>query len=144
MLADIRIAATNAIFALPQVTLGTQIVGGADLRMVSELGAARTKWLAMTGRRFGPEEAEQWGLVQLVVEPEALLTTALDLAREIAANAPLAVQGVKRAVNHVAYRGFDDASNFESLASSVVWTSEDVYKGFAAKARKEQAAFEGQ
>ena len=44
MLADIRIAATDAIFALPQVTLGTQIVGGADLRMVSELGAARTKW----------------------------------------------------------------------------------------------------
>ena len=144
MLADIRIAATDAIFALPQVTLGTQIVGGADLRMVSELGAARTKWLAMTGRRFGPIEAEQWGLVQLVVEPDALLSTALDLAREIAANAPLAVQGVKRAVNHVAYRGFDEASNFESLASSVLWTSEDVYKGFAAKARKEQAEFEGQ
>ena len=59
-------------------------------------------------------------------------------------NAPLAVQGVKRAVNHVAYRGFDDAANFESLASSVLWTSEDVYKGFAAKARKEQAEFEGQ
>ena len=144
MLADIRIAATDAIFALPQVTLGTQIVGGADLRMVSELGAARTKWLAMTGRRFGPVEAEQWGLVQLVVEPDALLSTALDLAHEIAANAPLAVQGVKRAVNHVAYRGFDDAANFESLASSVLWTSDDVYKGFAAKARKEQAEFEGQ
>ena len=67
------IAATDAIFALPQVTLGTQIVGGADLRMVSELGAARTKWLAMTGRRFGPAEAEAWGLVQMVVEPDALL-----------------------------------------------------------------------
>ena len=144
MLADIRIAATDAIFALPQVTLGTQVVGGADLRMVSELGAARTKWLAMTGRRFGPVEAEQWGLVQLVVEPDKLLPTALDLAREIAANAPLAVQGVKRAVNHVAYRGFDEASNFESLVSSVLWSSEDVYKGFAAKARKEQADFEGQ
>src|SRR6478736_6498548 len=52
MLADIRIAATDAIFALPQVTLGTQIVGGADLRMIGELGAARTKLLAMTGRRF--------------------------------------------------------------------------------------------
>ena len=72
-----------------------------------------------------------------------MLSTALDLAREIAANAPLAVKGVKRAVNHVAYRGFDEASNFESLASSVLWASEDVYKGFAAKARREQAEFEG-
>jgi enoyl-CoA hydratase/carnithine racemase len=143
MLADIRIAATDAIFALPQVTLGTQIVGGADLRMVSELGAARTKWLAMTGRRFGPDDAERWGLVQQVVEPEALFDTALELAREIAANAPLAVQGVKRAVNQVAYRDFDDAARFEALSSSVLWSSDDVHEGFSAKARKQQAEFEG-
>jgi enoyl-CoA hydratase/carnithine racemase len=143
MLADIRIAATDAIFALPQVTLGTQIVGGADLRMVSELGAARTKWLAMTGRRFGPDDAERWGLVQLVVEPGQLLETALGLAREIAANAPLAVQGVKRAVNHVAYHGFEDAARFEALSSSVLWSSDDVYEGFAAKANRQQATFEG-
>jgi enoyl-CoA hydratase len=143
MLADIRIAATDAVFALPQVTLGTQVVGGADLRMVSELGAARTKMLAMTGRRFGPEEAERWGLVQQVVEPDQLRDTAMALAHEIAANAPLAVQGVKRAVNSVAYRGFAEAARFEAMASSVLWSSDDVYEGFAAKARKEQASFEG-
>ena len=143
MLADIRIAATDAIFALPQVTLGTQIVGGADLRMVSELGTARTKLLAMTGRRFGPVEAEQWGLVQQVVEPDDLQQVARDLAHEIAANAPLAVQGVKRAVNFLAFQGFAEASRFEAMASSVLWSSDDVYEGFAAKARKEQATFEG-
>jgi enoyl-CoA hydratase/carnithine racemase len=143
MLADIRIAATDAVFALPQVTLGTQVVGGADIRMVSELGAARTKWLAMTGRRFGPVEAEAWGLVQQVVEPDALLDTAMAVAHEIAANAPLAVQGVKRAVNHVAYADFDSAARFEALSSSVLWSSDDVYAGFAAKAAKEQARFEG-
>lgn len=143
MLADIRIAATDAIFALPQVTLGTQIVGGADLRMISELGAARTKLLAMTGRRFGPAEAYEWGLVQQVVEPDALQDMAMALAQEIAANAPLAVQGVKRAVNNVAYRGFDEAARFEALSSSVLWSSDDVYTGFAAKAAKQQAEFEG-
>ena len=51
---------------------GVQVVGGADLRMVSEIGAARTKLLTMTGRRFGPVEAESWGLVQQVVEPDEL------------------------------------------------------------------------
>ncbi len=143
MLADIRIAATDAVFALPQVTLGIQIVGGADLRMVSELGAARTKMLAMTGRRFGPVEAERWGLVQQVVEPEDLQSVARALADEIAANAPLAVQGVKRAVNFLNFQGFAEASRYEALASSVLWSSDDVYEGFAAKARKEQATFEG-
>ena len=97
----------------------------------------------MTGRRFGPEEAEQWGLVQQVVAPDELEGTALSLAHEIAANAPLAVQGVKRAVNSVAYRGFAEVARQEALASSVLWTSDDVYEGFAAKARKEQAEFEG-
>ena len=143
MLADIRIAATDAIFALPQVTLGTQVVCGADLRMVSELGAARTKMLAMTGRRFGPAAAEAWGLVQQVVAPEDLQRTALALAHEIARNAPLAVQGVKRAVNFLTFQGFDEAAKYEAMASSVLWSSEDVYKGFAAKARKEQAEFDG-
>ena len=143
MLADIRIAATDAVFALPQVTLGIQIVGGADLRMVSELGAARTKMLAMTGRRFGPEEAERWGLVQQVVAPDELQQVALDLTREIAANAPLAVQGVKRAVNFLQFQGFAEAAKYEAMASSVLWSSDDVYDGFAAKARKEQARFEG-
>lgn len=143
MLADIRLAATDAVFALPQVTLGTQVVGGADLRMVSELGVARTKLLAMTGRRFGAEEAERWGLVQQVVEPDALREVAMALAREIAANAPLAVQGVKRAVDHLARQGFAEATRYEALASSVLWTSDDVYAGFAAKARREQADFEG-
>ena len=51
--------------------------------MVSELGTARTKLLAMTGRRFGPAEAEQWGLVQQVVEPGDLQQVARDLAHEI-------------------------------------------------------------
>ena len=143
MLADIRIAATDAVFALPQVTLGTQIVGGADLRMVSELGAARTKLLAMTGRRFGPEDAERWGLVQQVVAPDELQRVALDLAHELAANAPLAVQGVKRAVNNRVFQGFAEAARYEAMASSVLWSSDDVYEGFAAKARKEQATFEG-
>ncbi len=94
-------------------------------------------------RRFGPAEAEEWGLVQQVVAPDQLQQTALDLAHEIARNAPLAVQGVKRAVNFVAYRGFNEAAKYEAMASSVLWSSEDVYKGFAAKARKEQAEFDG-
>ena len=143
MLGDVRIAATDAIFGLPQVTLGTQVVGGADLRMIGELGAGRTKMLAMTGRRFDAAEALEWGLVQEVVEPDQLLPTARAIAAEIAANAPLAVQGVKRAVNQVVYRGFDQAANFEAMASSVLWSSDDVYAGFAAKAAKQQAEFEG-
>ena len=78
-----------------------------------------------------------------MVDPDVLQQTALDLVREIAANAPLAVQGVKRAVNFVAYRGFDEAAKFEAMSSSVLWSSDDLLAGFASKANRQQAEFEG-
>ena len=46
-------------------------------------------------------------------------------------------------MNAVAYATFEQAARFEALSSSVLWSSDDVYDGFAAKARKEQAKFEG-
>ena len=50
---------------------------------------------------------------------------------------------MKRAVNHVACRGVDEAARFEALSSSVLWSSDDVHAGFAAKAAKKPVEFEG-
>jgi len=106
MLGDIRIAASDAVFALPQATIGVPVVGGADLRLAAECGAGAAKLFALTGRRFSAHEAERFGMVQQVVEPAELLPTARALAREIAGNAPLAVQSIKRTINSFHRRGF--------------------------------------
>ncbi|HXP36965.1 MAG TPA: enoyl-CoA hydratase-related protein, partial [Solirubrobacteraceae bacterium] len=80
------------IFALPQVTIGVPVVGGADMRLAAECGAGNAKLLALTGRRFSAHEAERIGMVQQVVDPDDLLPTARALAREIADNtAPVSV-----------------------------------------------------
>ena len=94
LLGDIRVAADDAIFAMPQATIGVPVVAGADMRMAAECGPGAAKLLAFTGRRFAAQQAEQIGFVQQVVPADELLATARALAAEIAANAPIAVQGI--------------------------------------------------
>jgi enoyl-CoA hydratase/carnithine racemase len=143
LLADLRVAASDAVFALPQATIGVPVVGGADLRLALECGAGAAKLLALTGRRFSAGEAERIGFVQQVVAPEELLPTARALAQEIAANAPIAVQSIKRSINTWVRRGFHEAALFEAMSSSVAFVSEDLYEGFGAAAEKRPPHFEG-
>ena len=143
LLADIRLAADNAIFAMPQATIGVPVVAGADMRLAGECGAGAARLLAFTGRRFSAAQAEQIGFVQQVVPADELLDTARALAAEIAANAPLAVQGIKRTINAWARRGFTEAARFEAMSSSLAFVSEDLYEGFAAAAAKRRPTFGG-
>ncbi len=143
LLGDLRIAAEGTVFALPQATIGVPVVGGADIRLAFECNPGAAKLLAFTGRRFGPELAEKIGFVQQVVPLDELLPAARALAREIAANAPIAVQSIKRTVNAFVRRGFQEAAVFEAMSSSIAFVSDDLYEGFAAAADKRSARFEG-
>ena len=61
----------------------------------------------------------------------------------IAANAPLAVQSIKRTINAFHRRGFQEAAAFEAMSSSVAFVSDDLYEGFVAAAAKRRPEFEG-
>jgi enoyl-CoA hydratase len=78
-----------------------------------------------------------------VVENDQLLDTARGIAAEIAANAPLAVQSIKRTIDAFAYRGLAESLKFEALSASVEFVSEDMPAGYAAKAKKQPVKFEG-
>lgn len=143
LMADIRVAADDAIFALPEAQVGVSIDAGGDMRLAREVGAGWAKLLALTGRRIDAATAERIGVVQQVVPRDALDDTAYSIAREIRDNAPLAVQSIKRTINSFADRGLSDALRFEAMSASVEFVSEDMPKGYAAKANKQQASFEG-
>jgi enoyl-CoA hydratase len=143
LMCDIRIASTDAIFALPEAQVGVSIDAGGDLRLAHEIGAGGAKLLALTGRRITAEKAERLGIVQEVTSKEELLPTTLALAREIAANAPLAVQSIKRTIDAFAYAGLTESLKFEALSASVEFVSDDMPAGYAAKAKKEPVHFEG-
>ena len=143
MMGDIRIAAADARFALPEPRVGVSIDAGGDMRLATEIGAGWTKLLAFTGRRIDAEAALRLGIVQEVVARDALLDHVNALAAEIAANAPLAVQGIKRTINFWAERGLSEALRFEAASASVLFTSDDMAEGYRAMAAKRRAEFHG-
>ncbi len=143
MMGDIRIAADDARFALPEPRVGVSIDAGGDMRLASEIGAGWTKLLAFTGRRIDAETALRIGIVQEVVPRKDLVAHTRALADEIAANAPLAVQGIKRTVNHWMERGLSEALRFEAASASVLFASDDMARGYQAMAAKQRADFEG-
>jgi enoyl-CoA hydratase/carnithine racemase len=143
LMADIRIAAEDAQFALPEAQVGVSIDAGGDLRLAHEVGAGWAKLLAYTGRRIDARTAERIGIVQEVTTREDLTETAMALAREIAANAPLAVQSIKRTIDGFAYRGMTEAMRFAAMSASIEFVSDDMPAGYAAKAAKKPVVFEG-
>jgi len=143
MMGDIRIAADDAQFALPEPRVGVSIDAGGDMRLAHEIGSGWTKLLAMTGRRIDAETALRIGIVQEVVPREELLAHVGALAEEIASNAPLAVQGIKRTINYRAEQGLGEAMQFEAASAAVLFSSDDMQLGYKAMAAREKADFEG-
>lgn len=143
MMGDIRLAADDARFGLPEAGIGVGIDAGADLRLVTEIGAGWTKLLAMTGRRIDAETACRIGIVQEVHPLDELRGAARSLALEIAANGPLGVQAIKRTVNYRAEQGMAEALRFEAASAAVQFVSEDMAEGYRAKSEKRPAEFGG-
>jgi len=97
--ADFVHAAENAVFGLPEITLGIMPGAGGTQLLPRALGLRRAKELILTGEKFSAREAHDWGLVNALHPPGEELEAAIAVARRIAANAPLAVQGAKRAMD---------------------------------------------
>jgi enoyl-CoA hydratase/carnithine racemase len=143
MMCDIRIAADDAQFDLREAKVGVSIDAGGDMRLVNAIGPGKAKLLAMTGRRIDAATALDWGIVEEVVALDDLAAHTHALAEEIAANAPLAVQGIKRTINFWAERGMAEASRFQAASASPLFVSDDMTAGYQTLATKEPAQFEG-
>ena len=95
---DLRIAADDTVFSIPEVDLGIPLAWGGIPRLVREIGPAMTRELVLTCRPFSAEEARSLGFVNRVV-PRADLEAAVDeLASELARKAPSVVRATKRQV----------------------------------------------
>jgi enoyl-CoA hydratase/carnithine racemase len=113
---DFRIADETATFGLPEVQLGILPSSGGTHRLVRMLGAAKAKELMLLGRRYEAREAHEVGLVTEVVPPGEALNRALQVARELAALPPLAVQTAKRAADVMAEASREAGMLIERLA----------------------------
>jgi enoyl-CoA hydratase len=90
---DIIVAAQGARFAAPEIKIGLIPGAGGTQLLARRFGKYRAMELVLTGREFSAEEAERWGLVNLIVPAEEYLERALELAQQIAQYPPAAVAG---------------------------------------------------
>lgn len=98
---DLRYAATDARFSIPEVDLGIPLAWGGIPRLVREIGPAATKELVLTCRTFGPDEAKSLGFLNAVVAPGELSGHVDGIARSLVAKPGYALRTTKQQVNAV-------------------------------------------
>lgn len=98
---DLRLAASDVKFSIPEVDLGIPLAWGGIPRMVREIGPALTKELVLTCRPFGAQEGKAASFINEIVKPDQLEARADELAASIAAKARRTVVSTKRHVNSV-------------------------------------------
>jgi enoyl-CoA hydratase/carnithine racemase len=143
---DLRIAADTVQLGMPPAKLGVVYATAGLNRFLSTIGGARTRELFLTGRRIDAATAERWGLVNEVVEAEALPGAALALAQEIAANAPLSLRGNKAGIRElVAAGGALDPVIADVLDAErrTAFESEDLREGLRAFSEKRAPVWQG-
>jgi len=111
---DIRLAADHALFALPEVNIGTIPDLGGTQRLPKVIGPGYTKELAYTARRIDAQEALRIGLVNHVYPKDQLMSEARKMAEEIAAKHPATVQAAKKAINHSLTQGLREGIAYET------------------------------
>jgi enoyl-CoA hydratase len=95
---DLRVAARNAVFGAPEVTLGWLGAGGTSQYLPRLVGYGQAMRILLTGERLSAEEAFRIGLVEYLVEPGEELAKARSLAETIASYSPIATQTTKAAI----------------------------------------------
>jgi len=140
---DLRIAAREARLALNFTRLGIHPGMGATWTLPRLIGAAQAAELLYTGRAVDGEEAARLGLVNRALPADEVLPAAQALAAEIAACAPAAVEGVKRALARSAGASLEDQLSFEAAEQARCFESRDLREGLAAARERRDPQFEG-
>jgi enoyl-CoA hydratase/3-hydroxyacyl-CoA dehydrogenase len=140
MACDVRIAARSALFGQPEIKLGIIPGFGGTQRLPRLIGPGKALELNLIGDPMLADEAFELGLATRLVDDHELLDTAMQWARKLAGQAPLAVAAIKR----VSAAGDLDAGiESEKQAFASVFTSADAREGIAAFLEKRAPSFSG-
>jgi enoyl-CoA hydratase/carnithine racemase len=141
--ADVRVAASNSVFAQPEVTRGHFPAGGAPITFVREVGWANAMRYMLTGDEWDADEAYRMGTVQFVTPPGKQIDRAIEVARKIAAAAPLGVRATMNSAHRALSEGQEAAyvALFPELARLA--QSDDHEEYFRAKRENRPPVFHG-
>jgi len=140
---DFIYASEKAKFGQPEVKLGVIPGFGGTQRLARRVGLGRARELVYTGDMIDAAEALRIGLVNAVFAPDALLAKAMETAKKIAAQGPLAIAAAKRVMLNGADADLRTANELEATAFAALFGSADQREGMRAFLDKRTATFSG-
>ena len=138
---DLRIASSKAKFGQPEVGLGITPGFGGTQRLSRLIGSSNAKLLIYTGNIIDANEAYRMGLVNSVVEPDLLISTAEELASNIASKSQMAVKYSKTAINKGIQTDIDTGLEIEKNLFALCFASQDQKEGMTAFLEKRKPNF---
>lgn len=140
---DIRVASPHASFGVMEPKRGLFAGGGTTARLPRQIPFPAAMEFLLTAEAFPAERALELGLINEIVEEGELLDRALDWARRIAVNAPLAVQATKESVLRGLSTTLDEAYRIEQELSQKIFSTEDAKEGPLAFKEKRAPQWKG-
>jgi len=140
---DIRIAAENAFFGVPEINIGVIPGGGGTQRLPRIIGIGRAKELIYSGTPIDAKEAYRIGLVNKVVPAEELLDAAESIAAKYANQPAFALKVAKMAVTGGINMDLGSALSYEQRCFELLFSTEDQKEGMRAFMEKRAPVFSG-
>jgi enoyl-CoA hydratase len=126
---DIRVAAEGARFAVSEAKRSLYPMGGSAVRLRRQIPYAWAVDILVSGRDITAAEALSIGLVSYVVPDGQALTKALEVAAQVAANGPLAVEAIMQTLRETEHMSESEAFDFEQPLGMAVFASDDAKEG---------------
>ena len=140
--ACIRYATADAFFCIQEINIGMVADVGTLQRLPKLIPFAVVKEMAYTGRRLPAQRALAYGLVNEVFDtPEAMLSAALQCAKEIASKPPIAIWGTKQAVNYARDHSVEDSLRQMGWLQGAIWSNAHVRESITAMKEKRAGSF---
>jgi enoyl-CoA hydratase/carnithine racemase len=141
---DIRVAASDTRFGQIEIKRGIYPVGGATIRLFQEIGWGNAMRYLLTADEITADEAHRMGLVQELTEPGRQADRAMEIAENIARQAPLGVQATLHSARRARQKG--ELAAMQQLLPDLMplMQSKDVHEGIAAFIEKREATFIGE
>jgi len=143
LLADIRVAATDARFRLPEVTYGVIPDTGGVAVLYEMCGHGLVSDMVLTGRELSADEALAHGIVSRVVAADELDTTVRDMAAQIALSPAVTVKMAREVIRHLALPQIRSSMNDEMIYQTFINRSDDMAEMRAARAEERPPHYTG-
>ncbi|MDA5132332.1 MULTISPECIES: enoyl-CoA hydratase [Psychrobacter] len=144
MHADIIVAGKSAKFGQPEIKIGLMPGAGGTQRLFRVIGKHKAMKLILTGDMISADAADQMGLVSEVVEDEATIKRAIEIAEQLAGYSPIALTQIKEVANLGVDMPLQGALALERKAFQILFDTEDQKEGAKAFLEKRSAEYKGQ